>query len=414
MHTFLIVGKNFSNLRDKILERGDEYVLLQDKLATKFPNRSLKRRVVADFSSKEKLLEISEQLRGKVDGLVCMYENYILPAAWLAKHLGLPGLPVASAEACTDKYLMRQLFANAPEKISPDYNEVSSEQDLRAFAENHDFPLILKPANLAKSLLITKCHDLQELLSVYRNTLGKIDVVYNKYAPHRAPKLIVEEFMEGSVHSVDAFISSQGQPYILEEIVDYQTGFDIGYDDNFHYSRIIPSKLKTSDQQQLLHVAKIGVEALGMKNCPAHIEIIMTTNGPRIVEIGARNGGYRERMHGLANGIDMLDNTLRLALGQPPHIKATCHDSCAVLELFPRTPGRFIELKNETELQKLASLTYLSVKAQQDNHIGKSADGYKAAAVIILHNANTEQFYKDLAFVNDNVSIITQPQGGVS
>ena len=49
MQTFLIVGKNFSGLRDKILERGDEYILLQDIHATKKPDAQLKRRVVVDF-----------------------------------------------------------------------------------------------------------------------------------------------------------------------------------------------------------------------------------------------------------------------------------------------------------------------------------------------------------------------------
>ena len=34
MATFLIVGKNFSGLKNKILERGDNYILLQDQAVT--------------------------------------------------------------------------------------------------------------------------------------------------------------------------------------------------------------------------------------------------------------------------------------------------------------------------------------------------------------------------------------------
>ena len=51
------------------------------------------------------------------------------------------------------------------------------------------------------------------------------------------------EYIKGSIHSVDAFVDSDGSPQVLEQVVDYETGFDVGYDDNFHYSRILPSRL---------------------------------------------------------------------------------------------------------------------------------------------------------------------------
>ena len=42
------------------------------------------------------------------------------------------------------------------------------------------FPLMLKPANLAKSLLITKNHNQTELIENYRKTMQRIDVIYQK------------------------------------------------------------------------------------------------------------------------------------------------------------------------------------------------------------------------------------------
>ena len=213
--------------------------------------------------------------------------------------------------------------------------------------------------------------------------------------------------MEGSIHSVDAFVTSDGTPHILEQIVDYQTGYDIGYDDNFHYSRILPSALSPSQQQALRHCADVGIRTLGIKNSPAHVEVIMTADGPRIVEIGARNGGYRERMHRLANGIDITGAALSLALGQRPDVSATKNDPCAVLELFPQTPGVFAGISHIDELRHLPSLEYLSIKAKQDDTVGKSADGYKACAIVILTNSDSAQFTEDLVFVKDTVHVAT-------
>jgi biotin carboxylase len=326
----------------------------------------------------------------------------------VADHLNLPGLPIRAAEACTDKELMRQMFAAAPEPISPDFKVIDSENSLIEFANSHSFPLILKPANLVKSLLVTRSDSLDELLANYHSAMSQVDDIYRKYAPNRKPKLLVEEFLEGSIHSVDAFVDAEGTPHVLENVVDYLTGYDIGYNDNFHYARLLPSKLDQKTQEAIRHTASLGCRALGMKSSPAHIEIILTPKGPRIVEIGARNGGYRERMHRLANDIDIPRIAFDVALGKQPDITSGANRPTAVLELFPKTPGIFTGISHENELRKLPSLKYFALKQTIGEKVGSSSDGYKMCAIIILHSADTAQFEADLAFVTDSVEVTTR------
>lgn len=401
----LVVGKSFKNLEKYLEEQGYDFVVLKDRLFA--PKKPRTNQVLCNFSNQQTVLDTVKTLPGGFSGVMTVYENYILPAAWITHELNLPGLPLSAAEACTDKQIMRQAFARAPEPISPAFTEVSSLQDLKAFAAQHHFPLILKPANLAKSLLVTKNHNIDELITSYQAAQQTIAEIYKKYAPHREPKLLVEEFLQGSIHSVDAFIGQDGIPQVLENVVDYQTGYDIGHDDNFHYSRILPSALSKQDQQALRHVAKLGCQALGMKNTAAHIEIIMTPHGPRIVEIGARNGGYRERMHNLANGIDITGAALAVAEGRQPQLVATKNEPCAVLELFPKQAGLFKGLVNEHKLRQLSSLVYISIKPSVGDMVGKAAEGHKMCAVIILHNSNAEQFEADLEFVSQSVHVQT-------
>lgn len=215
--------------------------------------------------------------------------------------------------------------------------------------------------------------------------------------------------MEGPVHSVDAFVDSEGLPHVLDAVVDYETGYDIGYDDNFHYSRLLPSTLTRAELAEVEEVAVLGCQALGMKNTPAHIEIIRTASGPQIVEIGARNGGYRERMHGLANNIDITENALRLALGKQPLIRSQRSEHVGVFELFPRIAGIFEGIVNEDLLLDLPSLHYYQVKATPGSHVGKSSDGYKMCAIVILHNSNKAQFAQDTTFLREQVHVKTSP-----
>jgi len=402
-----IIGKSFIGLEKHFESQNISFVVFKDrKKQPKVPKQNV---IYIDFANIEAVSDAVKKSHSiqHFDCAITIFEQYIVATSKINVVLGTPGLPPESAEACTNKFIMRSLFAKTSKKISPDFQIVTSTKTLMDFAEKHSFPLILKPANLAKSLLVTKSNNLNELLNNYQKMLGAIDRVYLKYAPHNQKIILIEEFLEGSIHSVDAFVDNNGNPKILPHIVDYQTGYDIGYDDNFHYSRIVPSTLPEDIQKEFFSVADTAIRSLGMKNSAAHVEIIVTADGPRIVEIGARNGGYRERLHSLAHGIDIYDNLIRINTGQPLKIKSTKNEHCAVLELFPKTPGNFIGLENEEKLRQLKSLEYVSIKYEIGEYAGKSSEGYKAVCIIILHNTDKKAFDQDIEFVNASVSVIT-------
>ena len=149
----LIIGKKFSGLTNYLLEHGHDYLTLRDIKTMKDPTKRLKRQVLCDFSSRESILKTVRELPQKPDAVMSIYENYILPMAYVGEELGLPTIPVKAAEACTDKQLMREAFAKSPKPISPDFDDAMTWEKVKAFAEKHEFPLILKPANLSKSLL---------------------------------------------------------------------------------------------------------------------------------------------------------------------------------------------------------------------------------------------------------------------
>ncbi len=409
MAHILIVGRAFSGIKDYLASHGHTWTILQDQLATKFPEKRFKQHVVVDILDKAATLKAVDTInaKNKIDATFVIYEAYVVINAIIAAHLGLPGLRLKTAEACTDKQLMRELFALAPEKISPDFAVIKSKEELLDFARSHNFPLILKPANLAKSLLVTKNADINELVANYEKTVNLIETTYKKYAPGRNPKILIEEYLDGHIHSVDVFCDIHGTPHVLENVVDYQTGYDIGYDDNFHYSRLLPSSLPQNEIDAIRQAAAVGCKALGMTSSPAHVEIIYTKDGPRIVEIGARNGGYRERMHRLANGIDITANALALALNNPLDIAPKKNDSVGVFELFPKVPGIFRGISNEQTLRTLPSFNYLGVKAKPGVYAGKAGDGYKMCAVAIFHNEDSYQFKADLDYLNQHCRVET-------
>jgi hypothetical protein len=80
-----------------------------------------------------------------------------------------------------------------------------------------------------------------------------------------------------------------------------------------------------------------------------------------------------------------------------------------VLELFPKLAGQFKEIHNEQLLRNLPSLTYLSNKPKPGEFVGKSGDGYKMCAVVILHNKDAAIFKQDLDTVTSSIFVSTEP-----
>ena len=58
-----------------------------------------------------------------------------------------------------------------------------------------------------------------------------------------------------------------------------------------------PSKLNESTKREIESLAVSAIKAIGINNGPAHTEIIVTSEGPKIVEIGARLGGDNITTH---------------------------------------------------------------------------------------------------------------------
>lgn len=409
MSLILIVGKSYSGITNRLKEAGHEYIVLRDRTTNKHPEKKYKRQIFGDFTSHESLISSIDTLAIKPDAVITIYENYIIAATQIAEHLGLPGMPTDTALVCTDKWLMRQAFSKAPEQVNPDFTIVRNEADITSFASTHSFPLMLKPANLVKSLLISKSSNIGELLDSYRHTQDIIDETYAKYAPGRQPTIIIEEFLPGPLHTVAGFADANGIPHIMSQIADLQTARDIGFDDNFLYSRKLPSALTEKNRQAIIRTAKAGMVALGMRSSPAHIEIILTPKGPKIIEIGARLGGYRERMYDLSYGINMIDAAVAVALGKQPALKESRSDASAVIEIFPKITGRFTIIENAEHIESLPSCVSFTIKARPGSMAGRAADGYKFSAVIVLHNSDKKQLNADLSFITDNVRAKTDP-----
>jgi hypothetical protein len=352
-----------------------------------------------DFSKIDEELARLTSIDLGLCGLVCTYENYLVAKAKLGTHFKVPTISVDSAKASTDKLLMRQAFLKEDKSITPEFSMISSVEDALLFSNKNGFPVIIKPTNLVKSLLISKCSNEDELTKNVNNLIATIDSTYKKHRIYeREPRIIIEKYIEGKTCSIAAFVDEQGKPHFCEGVAQTINAHDIGVDDNYLFARYLPADFDDKLIEKLFVVSQKGIKALKLTSTPAHVELIFNDKEVNLIEIGARIGGYRPRMYKSSYGIDLTEQEIKLSLGSRPNLSGNLVAHSAVFELFPEREGMFSQIKGLETITDLCS--YISIKAKPNQTIGLSSDGYKAAAIIMVVEQDRERFINTCELVS--------------
>ena len=217
--------------------------------------------------------------------------------------------------------------------------------------------------------------------------------------------------MEGDLYSVAAFVDKNGNSIICPGIAALTNASESGFDDNFLYRRALPAQINTNLEERLFEVAQRGIRALKLQSSPAHVELMHTVNDEvKIIEIGARIGGYRPRMYGLSYGLDLLEMEVALAVDQPVQVAPVTNAGyTAVYEIFPRTSGTFVSLAPQSAVDDLAgqaSQSYsFTIKARPGSTCGPAKDGYKAVAIVIVCDPDYHVFQTKCSKV-DKIEVV--------
>jgi biotin carboxylase len=396
-----IVGPVYTEFLEHLSERQIPFGLF----VTKPPKHAsgAKKVVIMDLLNPKAIRQVLQEQELAVSSVVALYEQYVMPEAVIAQYYGLSGMPLTAAKACTNKLLMRQRFMDFDPAITPAFAEAGHLEEALAFAETHGYPVVMKPSNLMKSLLVTTSHSAAELARNFQQTMQNLAAISAKFHAATAP-LIIEECMIGTMHTVAAFVDQAGQPHLVPHIADCQTAQDIGKGDNYLFSRTLPSALDNSQQTAILEVADKAIRSLGMRSSAAHVEIMLTADGPKIIEVAARLGGYRPRMYRLACGIDMYGALLSCVQGTNPDISGRQQAYAAALEIFPDKEGTCVALNNPG-LLALPSVRYYHTYAKPGKKVGPARLGYKAGVVIVLSNVSRGQLAADCTAIKDGLLV---------
>jgi len=313
-----------------------------------------------------------------------------------------------SLEWSTNKLIMRRRFAAYDRSITPKFRLVhdAGKKTLKEIEEKVGFPLVIKPIGLNTSLLVNIAYHRDELDSTLKKVLRKIRSLHKENSGRGEPSVLVEEFMEGDMYSVDAHVGSRGKIH-FNPMVHIKTGRTVGFDDFFAYQTMTPTQLNKTSIKDAREVATKAVYALGLRSTTAHIELLKTEGGWKVIEVGPRVGGFRDRMYNLSYGIDITANDIAVRIPSKINIPQKVKGYTAVLKVFPKKEGRIKTLTGIKKAQSLKSFYAIKINKKVGDQARFAKHGGKDIFNVTFFNKDRSKLLADIRRFEQMVKVET-------
>lgn len=299
----------------------------------------------------------------KIDGIMTLATDLPMRAvAKVAERLKLAGISTETAKYATNKYSMRERLAlyNVP---IPNFYKTTSFKEYSDIIGNFNDAFIVKPSDNSGSRGVYLVRSRDEIDQAF----------YYAKEYSRNGEIIIEEYMTGREVSVET-MSVNGSVHILAITDKLTTGapffVEMGHSQPAQFDFPMIEKIKK--------VAIDGILALGIELGPSHTEIIVTEEGPKIVEIGARMGGDCIATHlvPLSTGIDMVECSIKVALKEKPDLVAKFKRASAI-RYFKSYSGQIQSIKGIVEaslINGIHEITFVKNEGDIINDIHCSTD----------------------------------------
>ncbi|MBD0710810.1 MULTISPECIES: ATP-grasp domain-containing protein [unclassified Streptomyces] len=225
-------------------------------------------------------------------------------AAAVAAALGLPCHSPETIARVHDKEAMRRRLAELGVDETPG-GRVADVAELRSFLARHGTPCVVKPVRGAGSFGVSVVRDLDGAEAAFARASADFEVIPDA-------GVLVERFHEGPQFSVEAF-SEDGEHEILA--VTRKFSDPVGFVELGH---VVPAELSPEQTDAVHGYVRRLLDALGIAYGVTHTEVVLTADGPRVIETHVRLAGDEipYLVHDVT-GVDLVDCVVRQTLGLP-------------------------------------------------------------------------------------------------
>lgn len=347
------------------------------------PNCDAPGKETADFfycfpgNDYDKTREIA--IKHSVSGVVTsQMEKPMRLMAKLAQEFGFNFHTPEVTEKSLDKWLMKQAFLEnnvpcAKGKLFYNIKNISKNS-----LEYLKFPLIIKPKDATSSQGVYRINEYFEIEKYFQITSS-----FSK-----TNEVIIEEFLDGPEFSIET-ITFNGKT----TVVQYTEKFVTPFPRTVEMGHIQPATLTENEKREIDNVVIAAINAIGIDNSASHIEVKLTKEGPKIIEIGARLGGdyISSYLVKYSCGIDMDLAAIQVALGENPHIK-TKNYQFTYIKYFELPIGMKVESVDDWHfIYEDNSVLFANIAVKPGDIIQEITDSAKRPGFVIVQGKSREE-----------------------
>ena len=210
--------------------------------------------------------------------------------------------------------------------------------------------------------------------------------------------------MEGDMYSIDSYVTSRGSVSHCP-LVRQKTAREIGKDDFYNYLQMTPTALKSHTIARAEETTEKAIHALGLRSTVVHTELMKIDDEWKIVEVGARMGGFRHVLHTLSCDINHTLNDVLIRIPKKPVIPKKCQGYGCAIKWFADKEGKITELKGIKKIETLESFYKIEVNKKVGDRSVFARNGGRSVFNLLMYNDDRSKLLADIRRVEKLVEV---------
>ena len=323
----------------------------------------------------------------KIDGAITFWEQDTPILAKVCEHFHYIGNSHKTAVNTRNKYEMRKRLKDTG-LGSPEFHLLKNERDLTKAIATIGFPAVMKPICGSDSEFVVLVKSEEEAFTTYDYLKKNATGDFSNILQENKGLFLYEEYVDGTEISLECFVQ-YGIPHVvaMNEKAPMTPPYFIECGD------IVPPRLPKEDLDEAVKLAESALIALGVKNSLGHIEMKLSSKGPKIIEVGSRMG--LDDIYLYAKKVwneDLIKIGLQVALGEKVEVKKRESNDCIIARYFiPPASGIITKVSNVDEAKKLPNVLSLMINKDVGDVVLVPPEGFETIGWVATYGKTYQE-----------------------
>ncbi|CAJ1933147.1 unnamed protein product [Cylindrotheca closterium] len=273
-------------------------------------------------------------------------------------------------------------------------------EDVETFLKTESYPVVLKPNESAGSDGVKLCYTYEEAVEHFHR-LMKSQMVNGG----EVPSVLCQEFLKGKEYVVDHVSRDGLHKTMMVWVYDKRPANGAAF--VYYGCSAVPSD--SPEAKILIPYVRGVLDALHLKNGPSHGEVIITDDGPCLVEMNCRarggDGNWRPLCKSLNGGYSQVEATADAYLDPfqfqrlPDLPPAPFKSSGDEIILVSYSEGTVKAMPGYDMIKRLPSFHCLETGVKVGTEVARTIDLFTGIGSVILMHSDPKILQRDIDFI---------------